>query len=337
MPSEDEIRERAQAIYRDEFYKATGRVPPTPEDRELKEGNYWLRAQQDLMSGLRSELEQYLSALREEMTRIEEYLGVEKPPPPPQRMLELEEEVARLKERIKRSMERRREAEKRAKELEEELKRKPVEKPTAPPTPPPARPPVAPPPRPPVRVLPPVPEACPIDGTPLEEVTRVPLLITNRERVLTAEEEYFRAEMKLPLPTMRAEWVNVPPTMKVWQCRENHIFERDAAGNLVERTPESLYRRIIREEARLRRLIYPPRAPPPEGIVIPREYAEYVPKTWVVNPILPDFYDWLQGIKNISKDQWLKMSKNEREIIMDEYGKWMLDQIEDAKRRGLFR
>lgn len=49
-PSKDEIREEALRVYMEESYRAGLEDIPTPEDHELKEGNYWLRAQTDLMT-----------------------------------------------------------------------------------------------------------------------------------------------------------------------------------------------------------------------------------------------------------------------------------------------
>lgn len=49
-PTRDEIRAKALAMYMGDQYKAGLTDIPTPEDDELKEENYWLRAQRELMT-----------------------------------------------------------------------------------------------------------------------------------------------------------------------------------------------------------------------------------------------------------------------------------------------
>ena len=50
-PSHDEIRAEALRVYMEESYRAGLEDISTPEDHELKEGNFWERAKIDLMTG----------------------------------------------------------------------------------------------------------------------------------------------------------------------------------------------------------------------------------------------------------------------------------------------
>jgi len=199
----------------------------------------------------------------------------------------------------------------------------PEVRPPPPVVPPVFKPPAKPPEKPPVKVLPPVPEKCPIDGTPLEEVTRVPMLIKD-PLTLSAEEEYFRARSGLPLPTAKVEWIEIPATMKVWMCKgePQHYFERDALGRLVERTPEYLYRKILRETAKLRRIEAPAVAPefvPPE---VRTRFLEWM-RRWEAPEAGKKAFqlhpkDWLLT-KGIAWGDFLKKSDEERKALMNEY------------------
>jgi len=196
--------------------------------------------------------------------------------------------------------------------------------PIPPPTAPPKeifRPPEKPPEKPPIRVLPPLPEKCPIDGSPLEEVTRVPLFIPDPLR-LTVEEEDWRARARLPLPTTHVEWIDVPVTMKVWMCKAEpqHYFERDAMGRLVERTPEYLYRRILRETARFRRIEAPAAEfVPPE---VRTRFLQWV-RRWEAPEAGRKAYqlhpkDWLLQ-RGIAWGDFLKLPDDERKRLLEEY------------------
>ena len=200
----------------------------------------------------------------------------------------------------------------------------PIVRPIPPPTAPPKeifRPPEKPPEKPPTRVLPPIPEKCPIDGSLLEEVTRVPLLIKDPLE-LTSEEEYWRASVGLPIPTTRLEWIEVPLTMKVWICKgvPEHFFERDALGRLVERTPEYLYRRILRETARFRRIEAPAAEfVPPE---VRTRFLQWV-RRWEAPEAGKKAYqlhpkDWLLT-KGIAWGDFLKLPDDERKRLLEEY------------------
>ena len=125
MPTRDEILERAIELFMYEHPEA-----PTPEEYELKEGNYFERARLDIMTGVRSELEKYLAYLESEADRIREELDIEKPLPPEERISELELELSTLSERHKTAVKRRKEAEAELKRIRETL-------PPPPPPPPP--------------------------------------------------------------------------------------------------------------------------------------------------------------------------------------------------------
>lgn len=162
----------------------------------------------------------------------------------------------------------------------------------------------------PAKLLPPVPEYCPICGGKLKLMTRVPIMIKDPLR-LTAEEEYYRAKEGLPLPVGHIEWIDVPETMKVWQCQVcDALFERDLKGRLIQRTPEYIYRKIIRKRAELEKLVAPPAPvyapgrPPPKPPTEPPEI---------------NFIDWIFNVKGIDKLTWHKMSLEEKKKYRDEY------------------
>lgn len=135
MPTRDEILKKALEI----FHEANPQVMAiTPEENELKEGSYWERARTELMSGIRSALEQYLSQLESEADKIREELGLEKPLPTSERLTELENELARLEDRYKSTKDRLTEAEEELRKIHE-AKPPPIVAPPPPlPTPSPA-------------------------------------------------------------------------------------------------------------------------------------------------------------------------------------------------------
>lgn len=139
MPTKEEILARATEIFMEERAKL-GLPAITPEESELREGSYWERARSELMSGIRSELERYLSELESEAEKVREELGIEKPPPVPERLTELENKLARLERRYKTTKERLKKAEEELRKIRE--KKPPVAPP--PPKPPPAPPPPVP-------------------------------------------------------------------------------------------------------------------------------------------------------------------------------------------------
>jgi FtsZ-binding cell division protein ZapB len=279
-----------------------------------------------------TELERERDRIVEEMRR----LGVK---PPEDRVAELEAKVTGLRDALRRAellakevedlkealrkreieaAEYRRRIEELRREIEE-ARKVPWERVLVPPRPKPAPPrPVPVPARPPAvappvaRVLPPIPETCPVCGAPLKEVTRVPLIV--KDPVLTPEEEYLRARLGLPLPTARMEWIDVPVTMKVWQCEgpETHFFERDEAGRLVQRTPEALYRKILTETARLRRITYPPAVPP--------AYVAAPPPRRIT--LQDTFRSWLQTVKGMTVDDYMRLTETERSALNREFAEW---------------
>ena len=125
FPTKEEILARATEMFMEERAKL-GLPPLTPEPEELREGSYWDRARTELMSGIRSELEKYLSALESEADKAREELGIEKPLPTSERLTELEDKLSRVEERYKTTKER-------LKEAEEELRKIREKPPPAPP------------------------------------------------------------------------------------------------------------------------------------------------------------------------------------------------------------
>lgn len=87
MPTKDEILTEAVRMFMEERPGA-----PSPEEHELKEGSYFERARLKLMSGVRSQLEEYLAYLESEATGIRDELGI-KPELPPGEIRELEEQI----------------------------------------------------------------------------------------------------------------------------------------------------------------------------------------------------------------------------------------------------
>lgn len=170
------------------------------------------------------------------------------------------------------------------------------------------------------KILPPIPETCPIDGTKLELVERVPLFIPDPLR-LTSEEAYYRAALGLPLPVEHLEWIPVPPTMKVWMCKapEPHYFERRADGRLIQRTQEFLYRKILVETAKLRKIIAPPPVAIPVRPPIPRP-----PK-----PLMLTFPRWLPQVKGMTFTEYAGKTEEQRKTILSEYTEWTEKQIRE--------
>jgi len=191
------------------------------------------------------------------------------------------------------------------------VERVPVEVaiPTAPPAP--AKPPPAPPPK----LLPEVVEKCPIDGSPLSEVTRVPIGPVPIR--LSAEEEYLRARLGLPIPEREMVWLDVPVTMKLYHCQQDHLFERDPeTGRLVQRTPEYVYRKILRETAALRRITAPPPTPAPPIV--------YYPPPPPRPAKLQDFFwDFVERVKGLSREEYMRLSEEEKRRVIDDWVKYM--------------
>jgi len=116
------------------------------------------------------------------------------------------------------------------------------------------------------------------------------------------------------VPTGELQFIDIPPTMKVWMCEREHYFERDARGRLVQRTPEYIYRKIIREWAKIRKIPAPPPVAPP-----------YVPPPAVPpRPIrLQDvWWTWLEREKGITREEFMKLSKAEKNRLRSEFGAW---------------
>jgi hypothetical protein len=274
----------------------------------------------------------------ETLDKIDEFLNTIRPPPPEpievgidellSKAAELglkirEEDLAKIEnvKRIEEALERtKRIAEKYKRELEiERTRREALEReraaPEAVPAPPPKPPEVKPPP---VKVLPEVPEKCPIDGSPISEVTRVPIGPVPIR--LTAEEEYMRARVGLPIPERQIVWLDVPPTMKLYHCSQDHLFERyPATGRLIQRTPEYVYRKILRETAALRRVVYPEVAAPPA----PAPVYYYPPPPPRPMKLQDVFWDWVERVKGLTREQFMALSWEEKERIRKEWGEWV--------------
>jgi len=125
MPTKDEILAKAIELFQKDLM-LKGLPVITPEEEELKEGNWFEKARAELMTGIRSELEKYLSNLESEADKVREELGIEKPLPTSERLTELEDKLARVEERYKTTKER-------LKEAEEELRKIREKPPPAPP------------------------------------------------------------------------------------------------------------------------------------------------------------------------------------------------------------
>jgi hypothetical protein len=104
------------------------------------------------------------------------------------------------------------------------------------------------------------------------------------------------------------------------------LFERDpVTGRLVERTPEYVYRKILRETAALRRITYPEVAAPP--IPYPRipgvPRAKYPSFPFGVFRVQDAFAGWLKMVKRISETEFAMLSDEERKRLIDEFMEWM--------------
>lgn len=173
--------------------------------------------------------------------------------------------------------------------------------------------------------VPPVTPVCPKCGGELKELTRVPIFIKDPLR-LTAEEEYTRAERGIPLPTTHMELIEVPPTMKVWRCEKcEALFERDARGRLIERFPEFVYRKILREWRAIEKRVAPPT--PAVPTVRPPTRPPTALKPPAIGPI-----PWRRYVKKIDDvTWWKKMTAEERKKIDDEY----LRLVEEYRKGGV--
>jgi hypothetical protein len=92
LPTKDEIYMKALELYFKDHPEAT----TTPEEYELKEGNYWETARRELMSGYESDLRRYLEELEEEARKVRELLGL---PIPEEKV---EKEIEKIEEKVER-------------------------------------------------------------------------------------------------------------------------------------------------------------------------------------------------------------------------------------------
>jgi hypothetical protein len=264
-----------------------------------------------------------LEVAPEEAYRVIEALGKKVVELKDYELIEKAQELKRQLERERRNAKLLREQLEAKKRYIEELERSLAGLPTpaaAPPAPP--KPPeVKPPPAPPAKVLPEVPEKCAIDGSPISEVTRVPIGPVPVR--LTPEEEYLRARLGLPVPERELVWLDVPPTIKIYHCQEDHLFERDpATGRLVQRTPEYVYRKILRETATLRRIAYPT-APAP-ALPSPAPAFYYYPPPPPRPMRLQDvWWSFVENVKGISREKFMTLSEEEKARIRREFVEWM--------------
>jgi len=130
MPSKEEIMAKAIEIFKADMVMR-GLKPITPTEDELKEGNWFETARAELMSGVKSQLEEYLAYLEHEAESIREQLGI-KPAPPPKEVRELEEQIDAVTTKLAETKSRLREA---TKEIETLRAVKVPVKEIAPPTP----------------------------------------------------------------------------------------------------------------------------------------------------------------------------------------------------------
>jgi len=130
MPSKEEILAKAIEMFKADMVMR-GLKPITPAEEELKEGNWFETARAELMSGVKSQLEEYLAYLEHETESIREQLGI-KPAPPPKEVRELEEQIDAVTTKLAETKSRLREA---TKEIETLRAVKVPVKEIAPPTP----------------------------------------------------------------------------------------------------------------------------------------------------------------------------------------------------------
>ena len=248
MPTVEEIRARAIELY---MMDQPPELRITPEDHELKEENYWRRAQLDIMSGgwadVRSEQEEMVRFHEEEAKRLREELG-EKIEVTPEEVRDLKETITDLRSKYRQARKNLKEAEEQIETLEEEKKR-------IPPPPPPKPPVVAPPP------LPPPPPPPPPVERGLSRADEDALKDLFYTRLMEAGYSPSRArghlpEFRLELTTLREEFKDVP---------------RDEAVSKARAFIEGLVDRILA------------RAPP--VAVVPVKVPEVVPE--VVRPVVP--------------------------------------------------
>jgi len=141
------------------------------------------------------------------------------------------------------------------------------------------------PPPPKVKILPAVPEACPIDGTRLSKLTKI----------------------SVTRPDGTVELIDVPPTMEVYRCEMGHLFERDPVkGVIYERTPaylaQKMYREMVREEKVMRA-----RLALPVTILRPGEV------------VYADFRVWLHRVKGMTVEEFAKLPDAEKKRLIDEW------------------
>ena len=108
MPSREEILSRATQLFIQERSRL-GLPAITPEESELKEGSYFEKARNELMSGLRSQLEGYLAYLEDEASKVKAELGIVEVIPE-EKITELENKLSNITERYKVTKERLEEA-----------------------------------------------------------------------------------------------------------------------------------------------------------------------------------------------------------------------------------
>lgn len=91
MPTKPEILALAIKMFQEDMIRK-GIEPITPTERELKEGNWFEKARLDLMTGVKSQLEEHLTYLETEAESIRDQLGIA-PAPPPREVRELVEQI----------------------------------------------------------------------------------------------------------------------------------------------------------------------------------------------------------------------------------------------------
>lgn len=98
MPSKEEIERKALEIYYHDHPEAIEHklTPDVEYEMRPPEGYYYLKAQRELMSSYRSDMEQALSVYEEEAQKLRETLGIK----PPENLEELQKRVELLEMKV---------------------------------------------------------------------------------------------------------------------------------------------------------------------------------------------------------------------------------------------
>jgi hypothetical protein len=122
MPSKEEIEQKALEIYYRDHPEAIEHKLTPDVEKELRppEGYYYLRAQRELMSSYRGDMEQALRIYEEEVQKLRETLGIK----PPENLEELQRRVELLEMKVSRAESEKRKAEQQLETTRESLSRR---------------------------------------------------------------------------------------------------------------------------------------------------------------------------------------------------------------------